>query len=86
MCQLKAKADTDERLLFGSVKTSLDHKDFFVRKAIGWALRAHTRINPEGVLDFMEEHSSRLSPLSKREGLKLLKKNSAYKDRASRIV
>lgn len=79
LCQLKTKAATDEALLFGSIKKSLDHKEFFVRKAIGWALRAHSRINPEAVINFVEQHANRLSPLSKREGLKLLLKSGVVK-------
>ena len=77
LCQLKAKANTDERLLFGNIGQSLDHKDFFVRKAIGWALRAHSRTNPEAVVNYVTTHEDRLSPLSKREALKILKKKSA---------
>jgi len=67
LCQLKTKADTDK---------SLDHEDFFVRKAIGWALRAHSRTNPDAVVEYVNTHEDRLSPLSKREALKLLKKKS----------
>lgn len=77
LCQLKTKAATDEALLFGCIRESLDHKEFFVRKAIGWALRAHSRTNPDGVVDFIQQHAHRLSPLSKREGLKLLLKSGA---------
>lgn len=77
LCQLKAKSETDEALLFGNIKKSLDHPEFFVRKAIGWALRAHSRTNPDAVIDFIDEFASRLSPLSKREGLKLLLKSGA---------
>jgi len=76
LCQLKAKAATDETLLFSSIDQSLDHSDFFVRKAIGWALRAHSRINPDAVIDYVERNDSRLSPLSKREALKILQKQS----------
>ena len=64
-------------MLFGSINASLDHKDFFVRKAIGWALRAHSRTNPDAVTDYVENNDSRLSPLSKREALRVLKKQSA---------
>jgi len=74
LCQLKAKATTDEALLFNSLDQSLDHPEFFVRKAIGWALRAHSRTNPGAVVDYVTTHANRLSPLSKREGLKLLLK------------
>lgn len=73
LCQLKAKTDTDERLLFGAINKSLDHPEFFVRKAIGWALRAHSRINPDGVIDYVNKNAHRLSPLSQREALKHLR-------------
>jgi len=75
LCQLKTKGATDEALLFGCIKKSLDHEAFFVRKAMGWALRAHSRTNPNAVVDFIERYANRLSPLTKREGLKLLLKS-----------
>ncbi len=74
LCQLKARDATDEDLLFGSITKSLGHKEFFIRKAIGWALRSHSRINPDGVLDYVRKNKAGLSPLSVREGLKLLGK------------
>jgi len=80
LCQLKAKTATDETLLFGCIKKSLDHKEFFVRKAIGWALRAHSRTNPDAVVEFIEQHATRLSPLSKREGMKLLLRSGAVSE------
>ena len=80
LCQLKQKSATDETLLFGCIKKSLDHKEFFVRKAIGWALRAHSRTNPDAVIEFVEKYAHRLSPLSKREGLKLLLRSGAVSE------
>lgn len=77
LCQLKAKTETDETLLFDCISESIDHEEFFVRKAIGWALRAHSRTNATAVIDFVERHAHHLSPLSKREGLKLLMKSGA---------
>ena len=79
LCQLKAKAATDEALLFGILTQSIDHPEFFVRKALGWALRAHSRVAPNKVMEFVEQHADRLSPLSKREGLKLLLKSGAVR-------
>ena len=75
LCQLKAKDQTDEALLYGSIRKSFNHPEFFVRKAIGWALRAHSRVDPHGVVAFVEKNRNQLSPLSKREGLKLLLKS-----------
>ncbi len=45
---------------------------FFVRKAIGWALRDHARTDPDWVRGFVEAHRSELSGLSRREALKHL--------------
>lgn len=45
-------------------------KEFFIRKAIGWALRDHSRINAQGVADFITEHKGKLSGLSYREAAK----------------
>ena len=76
LSQLKAKTKTDETLLFSNINKSLDHTDFFVRKAIGWALRAHSRTNPQAVIDYVEAHKQRLSPLSQREALKVIKQKA----------
>jgi len=43
-----------------------------VRKAIGWALRQHARVDPEWVRDFVESRGDALSGLSRREALKHL--------------
>jgi len=82
LCQLKTKSATDEKLLFGNIKKSLNHKDFFVRKAIGWALRAHSRTNAQAVINFVETHAEELSPLSKREALKIITKKAAKQNAA----
>jgi len=44
--------------------------EFFVQKAIGWALREHAKTDPEWVLAFAERHQDELAPLSRREALK----------------
>ena len=44
--------------------------DFFIRKAIGWALRQYAWIAPDEVRRYVEAHRERLSPLSVREALK----------------
>ena len=44
--------------------------DFFIRKAIGWALRSYARGEPDEVRQYVERHRARLSPLSIREALK----------------
>jgi len=70
ICQLTFKKDTDLELLYACIEPSLSSKDFFLRKAIGWALRQYAWTNPEEVVRYVGEHESELSGLSKREALK----------------
>jgi 3-methyladenine DNA glycosylase AlkD len=48
----------------------MDEKEFFIRKAIGWALRQYSYTNMKSVFDFVHAHEDKLSPLSKREAMK----------------
>ena len=73
LCQLAAKKDTDLRLLYDCIEPSLGEKEFFLRKAIGWALRQYAWTDPKEVLRYVTEKGDQLSPLSKREALKNLK-------------
>ena len=66
--QLRYGADVDLERLFAYVRRHADHTDFFVRKAIGWALRTAYRAHPDAVVAFVE--ATPLSPLSRREALK----------------
>jgi 3-methyladenine DNA glycosylase AlkD len=68
--QLRYGAATDSERLFRYCLTQAGHRDFFVRKAIGWALREYTRTDSEAVRRFVEEHRGRLSALSVREALR----------------
>jgi 3-methyladenine DNA glycosylase AlkD len=66
--QLEYKQETDAALLF---QLCLKHKDtgeFFINKAIGWALREYGKTNPKAVVDFVS--SNCLSPLSEQEALR----------------
>src|SRR5262249_55597280 len=45
-------------------------KEFFLRKAIGWALRQYAWTDPNEVQRYVREHAAQLSPLSTREALK----------------
>lgn len=60
---------TDERRLFEMCARRADHPEFFVRKAIGWALREHAKYAPDSVRTFVGTHRDRLAPLSVREAL-----------------
>lgn len=66
--QLRYKQDTDQDILFTLCKSLSYSKEFFIQKAIGWALRQYAYTNKEAVYGFVEGHS--LSNLSKREALK----------------
>jgi 3-methyladenine DNA glycosylase AlkD len=70
--QLKAKASTDTGLLRTVIEANLDDPEFFIRKAIGWALREFAKTNPAWVRDFVAEHAGQLSPLSRKEALRHL--------------
>lgn len=63
--QLKYREQTDAGLLFDFCERLADHRDFFIRKAIGWSLREYSKRNPEAVLEFVNSH--KLSGLSYRE-------------------
>ena len=67
--QLGYKDQTDEALLFSSIERVMDSKEFFIRKAIGWALREYAKVRPQRVVAFVEG-SPALSGLSRREALK----------------
>ncbi len=69
--QLGYKAETHEALLFSLVKANQDSSEFFIQKAIGWALREYSKTAPEAVTTFVREES--LAPLSQREALKWMK-------------
>lgn len=72
ICQCARKGATDEALLFACIAPNLGDGDFFIRKAIGWALREYAKIQPEAVRQYVREHADALSPLSRREALKHL--------------
>ncbi|MEV4945790.1 DNA alkylation repair protein [Streptomyces sp. NPDC053755] len=70
--QLRFRDATDARRLFAYCIRRSWNTDFFIRKAIGWALREYAKSAPGEVRAFVEEHRIRLSPLSVREALKNL--------------
>ena len=77
ICQLGRKADTDLDLLYACIEANLDDREFFIRKAIGWALRQYAWTDPPEVVRYVTAHADRLSPLSKREALKNVLKSGA---------
>jgi 3-methyladenine DNA glycosylase AlkD len=72
ICQLGFKGETDLALLYDCIEPNLDDREFFIRKAIGWALRDYAWHNPAEVDRYVREHESRLSGLSRREATRNL--------------
>ena len=70
LSQITFKRDTDLAFLYDCIAPSLASKEFFLRKAIGWALRQYAWTDPREVARYVREHDAELSPLSKREALK----------------
>lgn len=67
--QLGYKKETDFDLLCEIIKENLDSDEFFINKAIGWALRQYAHTNPTSVKKFVKA-TKELHPLSRREALK----------------
>ncbi|MBE4908477.1 DNA alkylation repair protein [Bacillus luteolus] len=66
--QLRYKAETDEDRLYRYILKNANSKEFFIQKAIGWALREYSKTNPTSVRQFIAQNS--LAKLSVREGSK----------------
>jgi 3-methyladenine DNA glycosylase AlkD len=70
VCQVLRKRDTDLALLYDCIEPNRGDRDFFIRKGIGWALRAYAWVDPDEVERYCATHE--LSPLSRREALRNL--------------
>jgi 3-methyladenine DNA glycosylase AlkD len=79
LTQAKSKQDTNPELLKEIIIPHMHSEEFFIRKAIGWALREYGRIDGEWVKSFVSDHSFELSLLSQREALKNLTKKEKKK-------
>lgn len=66
--QLGYKQKTNADFLFSECLKQAHSKEFFIQKAIGWALREYAKSNPERVKEFVK--TSNLKPLSTKEALK----------------
>jgi len=71
--QLHAKDRTDTARLFGYCARRAGDREFFIAKAIGWALREYSKTDAGAVREFVTTHPE-LSPLSAREALKWLQR------------
>lgn len=72
--QKNYKAALDKDLLTEYILHLSSSKEFFIQKAIGWVLREHSRHDPGWIKAFVNKHP--LAPLSKREALKTILKNT----------
>jgi 3-methyladenine DNA glycosylase AlkD len=79
MCQVLRHEKTDLALVYACIEPSIDQKDFWSRKAIGWALRAYAWTDPKEIARYVKENETRLSGLSKREALKNIVKAKSKK-------
>ena len=70
--QLLRKEKTDTELLEKILVNNLGQTEFFINKAIGWALRDYSKTNPDWVRDFIEWNRAAMAALSIREGSKYL--------------
>ena len=70
--QLLRKEKTDTELLEKILVNNLGQTEFFINKAIGWALRDYSKTNPDWVRDFIQRHREEMAALSIREGSKYL--------------
>lgn len=70
--QLGYKQQTDTKLLIDHIEKNLGSKEFFINKAIGWALREYAKTDPDFGREFVNRMKTELHPLSIREALKNL--------------
>ena len=78
--QLGWRTETDTVRLFGYAERLAPETDFFIRKAIGWALRDYAKHDRAAVEEFVGKERERLSPLTCREALLLRMKRSVSAD------
>ncbi len=68
--QLRRKEKTDIDKLTQAILQHKDNPEFFIQKAIGWALREYSKTDKDFVIQFLEKYD--LSPLSRREALRYI--------------
>ncbi len=72
LAQLRHGRQTNQEQLFRYCLLLCGEREFFLRKAVGWALREYSKSMPEAVVSFVETHRARLSPLTLREAVRHL--------------
>ena len=70
--QLCRKEKTNTELLEKIIVNNLGSHEFFINKAIGWALRDYSKTNPQWVKHFIEKYHDQMHCLSIKEGSKYI--------------
>ncbi len=70
--QLCLKEKTDTKLLEQIIVNCFGSDEFFINKAIGWALRDYSKTNPKWVKDFINKYNDKMDSLSIKEASKYL--------------
>lgn len=70
--QLSLKDKVDKQVLDKILVNNLDDSEFFINKAIGWALRDYSKYNPEWVREFIKKNKENMANLSIREASKYI--------------
>lgn len=76
LAHLHHKQETNTHLLASTILSLSHEQEFFIRKAIGWILRDYAYTDSEWVKTFVEVHAESLSPLSRREAMKHISRES----------
>lgn len=71
--QLLRKEKMKTELLAQTIKNNFGSREFFINKAIGWALRDYSKTNPKWVAQFLEKYRDQMATLSLKEASKYLK-------------
>ena len=70
--QLSLKEKVDKQILERILVGNLGDSEFFINKAIGWALRDYSKYNPEWVREFIKKNKDNMANLSIREASKYI--------------
>ena len=70
--QLSLKEKVDKQILERILVDNLGDSEFFINKAIGWALRNYSKYNPEWVREFIKKNKDNMASLSIREASKYI--------------
>ncbi len=70
--QLLRKEKTNVQLMEKILQNNLDQTEFFINKAIGWALRDYSKTNPAWVACFIDKNKEKMADLSIKEASKYL--------------